>query len=263
MLLLPIKANANSYSGYCEFYFSPNTVQTNVTTTIDLFITSRLTADPIDKVIFDMGGNSNFKFLDGYSLGWTVDKTQLPRQLIFSSGNIPQDGKHKFTASIQTPVLPNSQTINADTGHGTFLQGCRSDPAGSQTITAVNPTATQPNPPTITGTNEATGRPRLDWPAVSNANRYEIYRDRTYVGQTTTLGYTDDPQDITVHDYHVLAVNGTTNEKSYQSNTVTLRHYTAPPASGGLTHQNVIQVASLGTTLLLSYIIIRQFRWRT
>ena len=72
--------------------------------------------------------------------------------------------------------------------------------------------------PTNLSADTPTKQPHLTWTAVNGATSYDIYRDSTKVGASTTAYFNDATVTQGTHAYYVKAVNGT--GESGESNTI-------------------------------------------
>ena len=138
----------------------------------------------------------------------------------------------------------NTSYIESGNTYYYKVRALKSDGTAGAWSSVVSVTYKQTLPaPTVTGGNDAQGRPTLTWKAVSGAAKYEVYRarskDGTYTKYSTTTGtaYTNSSYltSGTTYYYKVRALDANGNAGPYSAVvSVTCRlKLTAPTVTGG------------------------------
>lgn len=131
-----------------------------------------------------------------------------------------------FNSSILTA------TFGANLATGTYNIGVRSlDSAGNwSTVQTVQLTVRLSAPTNLQATSPTRTAPVLNWNLVSGADHYNIYRQGTLVGSSTTTGFTDTTVATSgAYSYTVTAVTSQ-NIESAQSNSVSVVYDITAPA---------------------------------
>ncbi|HVX24030.1 MAG TPA: hypothetical protein VG992_01670 [Candidatus Saccharimonadales bacterium] len=137
-----------------------------------------------------------------------------------------------------TVIVPDGSTFPANSVCVTFTDSSRV--CNASDITASGTTANvlfqeAPNipvaPTNLTATSPTNSDPELSWAGSYDATSYNVYRNGSLIGTTTTTTYTD--HSLTSdgsYTYSVTAIGGTSGLESGSSNTVTVVYDTTKPS---------------------------------
>ena len=155
-----------------------------------------------------------------------------------------KDGDYIKYSTVTGTSYTNTSYIENGNTYYYKVRALKSDGTAGAWSSVVSVTYKQTLPaPTVTGGNDAQGRPTLTWKAVSGAAKYEVYRarskDGTYTKYSTTTGtaYTNSSYltSGTTYYYKVRALDANGNAGPYSAVvSVTCRlKLTAPSVTGG------------------------------
>ena len=155
-----------------------------------------------------------------------------------------KDGDYIKYSTVTGTSYTNTSYIENGNTYYYKVRALKSDGTAGAWSSIVSVTYKQTLPaPTVTGGNDAQGRPTLTWKAVSGAAKYEVYRarskDGTYTKYSTTTGtaYTNSSYltSGTTYYYKVRALGANGNAGPYSAVvSVTCRlKLTAPSVTGG------------------------------
>ena len=116
-------------------------------------------------------------------------------------------------ANINSTKVCNSSSVTVNGTTYVTIQEVIQTPAAPTNLTAPSPT------------NQS---PALTWTASSGATSYNIYRNDTKIGSSSTTSYTDNTATPGTYSYYVTAVNS--GGESSASNTISVIYNTTPPA---------------------------------
>lgn len=105
----------------------------------------------------------------------------------------------------------------------------------NQIIRADQTVLLTPSAPTDMTVASVTQTPTISWSAVSGANSYNVYRNGTLIGSTTSTSYVDTSAPEGDNTYSVTAVSASGSESTPSSSASTLTDRTAPSISGAIT----------------------------
>ena len=155
-----------------------------------------------------------------------------------------KDGEYIKYSTVTGTSYTNTSYIENGNTYYYKVRALKSDGTAGAWSSVVSVTYKQTLPaPTVTGGNDAQGRPTLTWKAVSGAAKYEVYRarskDGTYTKYSTTTGtaYTNSSYLTSgaTYYYKVRALDANGNAGPYSAVvSVTCRlKLTAPSVTGG------------------------------
>jgi virginiamycin B lyase len=156
--------------------------------------------------------------------------------LWFTASGGPDGGYiGRITTSGLVEAYPSTATSSSPWGITTGPDGNLwfADQSGNiGTATVSLPTV----PTNLTATSPTTNPPVLTWDASSEVNSYNVYRNGTNIGSTTSTTYTDGTSPQGTNSYYVTAVNSL--GESADSNTVNVSYDTALPLLSYFTANN-------------------------
>lgn len=141
----------------------------------------------------------------------------------------------------------NGETLTVTLIAGITYQGCTIDitisgntqvtcaaftPTADSTINITLPYVEPPQAPTgLSAPNATNQAPALSWNSVSGANHYDIYRDNSSIGSTSSTTYTDTGVSEGSHSYFVKAVNSVDVAGDPSNSKTVIYDVTAPSIS--------------------------------
>ena len=166
--------------------------------------------------------------------GPQITATSNGNTYFFGGGSMTEYGETDTNGTF-TEVVPEGETFAQGDICANFSTGVV---CNNTAITVTGNTSAifqeeLPSPSNLSAVTPTNQYPSLSWNAVSDAMSYNIYRNGTEIGSTTSATtYTDSSAPQGSNSYYVTAVNA--SGESSASNTITVVYDTTPPTIGNV-----------------------------